>query len=165
MLFQVVGAFAFRLGVAALFIAYLESYEAYRHHGRKSIGAVNNIILQQMLLAWALISSTIPCTVGFLSRFQTGDLAALSDSGTRYGYGSNGPSQQGQSYVLSSMDRPAIGRTRRATKDFVKLQPDNGQHSAQAYAGAGGDDASMSVRTFASDELMIINKRVDISVS
>ncbi|KAK5120384.1 hypothetical protein LTR85_006323 [Meristemomyces frigidus] len=155
----VMAAFAFRVGVAIIFIVYLESYIHFRQHGKDSIGAVNSIILQEVLIAYSLISATIPCLKGFLGRFQTGDLAKLSESETRQTYGSRGGAQS-QSYALSSLDREGMSRRRPTQKDFIQLQPVNVEHSATA---SGGDNTSASLRSFGSEQ-MIIHKRTEVDI-
>ncbi|KAK4550011.1 hypothetical protein LTR36_002978 [Oleoguttula mirabilis] len=155
----VISAFSFRIGVAILFIVYFKSYMDFRLHGKDSIGAVNNIVLQQTLIAYSLISATIPCLKGFLGRFQTGDLARLSEGGTRYAYGTRGGTHS-ESYALSLLDRDALSRRRPAQKHRIKLQPASVEHMAMA---SGGDNASASVRSFGSEQ-MIIHKRTEFDV-
>ncbi|KAK3073972.1 hypothetical protein LTR53_003976 [Teratosphaeriaceae sp. CCFEE 6253] len=157
-------AFAFRLGVIGFLVAFLKSYIDFLQHGRASIDSVDHLILQQALLAYALSSATIPCLKNFLGRFQTGDLARLSENEmTRYGTGSHSASQ-GQSYNMHSLDREGRSKKRASRSHFVKLQPDAAaEHSARVYAVQNDRDNGMSVRSFGSDQ-MIIRKKTDIDI-
>jgi len=110
------------------------------------------------------MSATIPCLKGFLGRFQTGDLARLSESDVLTAYGSDNAygRPHGDSYVLSSMDgqgRP--GKVKRVVSQLGELRPDNIHYTSHAYGqrGATGDS-----RRSSGSEQMIIRRRVDIDV-
>ena len=165
------------LRVAGLFIAYLESYAQFRDHGQPSIGTVYALILQQTLLAYALMSATIPCLKGFLGRFRTGDLATLSESATGYGqsygqsYGQNsnrsgrhGSGGHGQSFALKSLDRTGVnlGTGKRTNDGPSNLRPDDIQNSTLVYSDAvEGDNGSAT--SFGSEQ-MIIHRKVEWNV-
>ncbi|KAK1041484.1 hypothetical protein LTR74_018612 [Friedmanniomyces endolithicus] len=159
----VTAVFGFRLGVAGLLIAYLEFYVGFLQHGRGSIDVVDYTILQQVLLGYSLSSATIPCLKGFLGRFQTGDLARLSeDEVTKYENGSN-PASHGNSYALAALDGNGKSRSRVSRSHFVRLQHEVREQSAQAYVTHSGEDNRASVRSFGSDR-MFIQRTVDIDI-
>ena len=161
------------LRVAGLFIAYFESYAQFRDHGQASIGAVHALIWQQTLLAYALMSATIPCLKGFLGRFRTGDLATLSESATGYGqsYGQNSNRSgrhesggHGQSFALKPLDRTGVnlGTGKRTNTGPSNLRPDDIQNSTLVYSDAvEGDNGSAT--SFGSEQ-MIIHRRVEWNV-
>ncbi len=158
------------ISVPALFIAYLISYTSFREHGRPGIDAVESLILQQTLLAYGLMATTIPCLRGFLGRFRTGDLARLTESEImqsdhlrEWGSRSN-PRPHGQSYVLSSMDRQKLGKVRRAKNQLsAMLQPDGTQHSTHAWVERRGDHGSSNIPSSGSDR-MRIHRTMDFDV-
>ena len=183
----VIGAFCFRLGyvtvyrttisvsssisVAGLFIAYLMSYTAFREHGRPSIDAVDSLILQQVLLAYNLMSATIPCLKNFLGRFRTGDLVKLTESEVmqshdlrEYSLTSRSRSH-GQSFALSSMDRQrGVGKVKRAKSQPPAIfRPEDIQNTTHAYAQRSGDNGSGSIGSSESQH-MFIHRRVDFTV-
>lgn len=159
--------------VAGLFVAYLMSYTSFRERGRPSIDAVDSLMLQQALLAYGLMSATIPCLKGFLGRFRTGDLAKLTESEIMHSYGArqygsrsrSRSRSHGQSYALSLMDRQGgAGKVQRAKNQLPAiLRPDGVHYSTHAYAQRSGDNGSGSVRSFGSEQ-MIIHRRVDYDV-
>lgn len=108
------------------------------------------------------MSATIPCLKGFLGRFQTGDLAKLSEGDTTYASGSRSESH-GQSYALSSLDHKggAVSRNRQAKAQSTDFRPDFAENSAVAYAERGEDNSNGSVRSFGSEQ-MIIHRRVEV---
>ena len=148
--------------VAALFIGYVVSLTAYSRKGRPAVDAVDYLTLQQALLSYSLMSATIPCLKGFLGRFQTGDLARLTESELMCSRGSRfGTETNSRSHRLSTMDRQRVGKAERTQDELtVSLRPDVLQDS-RVYAQTGGDNGS--IRSYGSDQ-MIIHRRVDIDV-
>ena len=128
---------------------------------------VSTLNWQEILLSYSLMSATIPCLKGFLGRFQTGDLARLSENDTQfYGYGSqkSQPRSKGQSYALESI-KSKIEHKRSSNvpeAEFSGFRGDNPQHTANAFAtNRNGDDSSTRSD---SSEQMIIHRRVDWDV-
>lgn len=158
------------ISVPTLFIAYSILYTSFREHGRPSIDAVDSLVLQQMLLAYGLMAATIPCLKGFLGRFRTGDLARLTESEIMQSdvlrdWGSRSRSRpHGQTHVLSSMDRQKLGKVRRAkSQTSAVLQPDGTRHSTYAWAERRHDHGRSSIRSSASEQ-MIIHRTMDFDV-
>ena len=157
--------------VAGLFVAYLVSYKTFRESGRPSIDAVDYLILQQVMLAYGLMSATIPCLKSFLGRFRTGDLAKLTESEVMESYNLRENSStsrsrsHGQSLALTSMDRRGgVGQGKRAKTQLpAMLRPDDTYHTTQAYAQRSSDNGSGSNRSSGSQQ-MIIHRRVDFDV-
>lgn len=116
-------------------------YISFRKHGRPSIDAVDSLVMQQALLAYSMMAATVPCLRGFLGRFQTGDLAKLTESEIMQSddlreMGSRSKTRpHGQSYTLSLMDRQRLGKVRQAKNQLsTMLQSDSQRQST--YAGA-----------------------------
>ena len=144
--------------VIPIFIGYFVSYQIFRHYATDSIDVVNNLILQQALLAYSLISPTIPCLKGFLGRFETAELTRLSegDSVTTYGLGSR---TRVQSVALSTME--SCGPRAKTTKENPALAPKNVQHPTRAYAESSHCGDSDSIISFGSQQ-SFCNRRVAI---
>jgi len=145
-----------------LFIIYLILLTAYSRKGRPAVDAVDYLTLQQALLSYSLMSTTIPCLKGFLGRFQTGDLARLTETELMYSRGSrSGTETNNRSQRLSTMDRQRVGKAERIQDEHtVSLRPD-GLQDSRVYAHTSGDNGS--IRSYRSDQ-MIIHRRVDIDV-
>ena len=127
--------------VIAIFVAYFFSYRSFRQYATDNIDVVDNLVWQQALLAYSLMSATIPNLKGFLGRFQTGDLAKLSESEIM---GTNG-----SSFVLSTMD--LRDRRGKSTKAEAVLTPGSAQLSLRAYAeGSRRADNNGSIKSFGS---------------
>lgn len=174
-------AFAFRLGyvqeqhafdevavligidsVMAIFIVYMVTYEDFRDQGRPNIGAVTPLIWQQVLLATALLTATIPCLKGFLGRFKTLDLVTIT--GTTYGYGGSDGSKirsGNRSFVLSSFDRKNSTKNKEPAADEFPIRQPGGEFTATAYAEPSSEGRTGSMGSFGSDQ-MIIHRKVEI---
>ena len=64
-------SFAFRIGVALLFVGYTVSYLDFMRHGQQSIGLAPTVAWQESLLGASLLSASIPCLRSFLGSFMS----------------------------------------------------------------------------------------------
>ncbi|KAK5717359.1 hypothetical protein LTR15_009253 [Elasticomyces elasticus] len=109
----VIFAFAFRIPNGLLEVASSASYVSFMKHCQPSVGLATPIIWQEILIAWSLMSATIPVLKGFIGQFATIDLVKTGQgsSGQRYALGSNDGSRTGDnSYAMTSMSRATIRR-------------------------------------------------------
>ncbi|KAF2222077.1 hypothetical protein BDZ85DRAFT_320350 [Elsinoe ampelina] len=74
--FVVSSAFIFPIFNGVLFIWHVYSYSRWINSGleHSNIGLVDPLVIQQVLVCYALVSATIPCLKGFASRFGTGGI-------------------------------------------------------------------------------------------
>ncbi|KAG8623967.1 hypothetical protein KVT40_008943 [Elsinoe batatas] len=74
--FVVSSAFIFPIFNGVLFIWHVYSYSRWINSGleHSNIGLVDPLVIQQVLVCYALVSATIPCLKGFTSRFGTGGI-------------------------------------------------------------------------------------------
>lgn len=145
----VIIAFAFRILVALIFIAFLLSYLTFLSSGAPNIGIVPTLSWQQILLCYALMSATIPVLKGFIGRFKTADLVRIDPNSSAGRYGA--------SYALDTM------RSATHKHGDIKLRPDGpNEITTDVYHdnhnGEGGSIAS------GDSEQMIIHRRVDFTV-
>lgn len=118
-------AFAFRIGNALFMIAFLLSYtSALTDHSRPSIGITRSLVWQETLVAYALISATIPVLKGFLGGFNTTDLVQIdqSNSGIRsyqYGFATHGGSS-----AIDTATRGGDYDAGSKRSDQVRLRPE-----------------------------------------
>lgn len=88
MKFQVVLAFIFRLPMVVLSLYHLRSMAHYLGSDQPRLAVTDNVVLLQFMLAWSVISATIPNLRGFLKSFTTrfGMPAAPSKQESRDAY-------------------------------------------------------------------------------
>lgn len=145
-------------------IGYLRSFIAYHTHDDASIDIIIPLIWQQVLIAYSLMSATIPCLKGFLGRFATGDLAKLS-AGDIQGTRSSGTRCHGENHVLSTMSSQGnAGKVAKArSSKLALLRPDKIQHNSRVYTDRNPGVSGESVRSFSSQQ-MIIRRQIDFDV-
>ncbi|KAK6392273.1 hypothetical protein LTR65_003729 [Meristemomyces frigidus] len=78
----VIALFSFRIGTALPISAYVVSYAAYLSGGRPGIGMVTTLVWQEVWIAYALMSATVPILKGFVGRFTTAALVRIDQSGS-----------------------------------------------------------------------------------
>lgn len=147
----------------AVFIVYLVTYEDFREQGRPNIGAVIPLIWQQILLATALLTATIPCLKGFLGRFKTLDLVTITETTYGYGGGSYGSKTRSanRSFALSSIDHKNGSRSKEPALDEFPIRHQAGEFTATVYADPNSEGRAGSIGSLASDQ-MIIHRKVEI---
>ena len=160
-----VSSIADESSVPIFFVLYLKAFLRFRGNGGSSLDVIPNMVWQQVLCGYALISATTPCLKGFLGRFRTEELARITeaDSGTRT-YGQNSKVHtRGDTYVLESIHR-SRNRSKRNTQfdvDTIALRPAAGEHSDTAFAAEIGEG---SLKSFGSDGMMI-HRKVEYDVT
>jgi hypothetical protein len=141
----------------------------FQSHGETNIGATAIMIWQQVLIALALMTATIPCLKGFLGRFKTSDLARLSEYQSTYVFSTNNNTRRrnhNRSYALSTMNREGGSRQRR-NRSLPSENPterNDKEHSVTAFSEGSRTGDNTSERSFGS-ERMIIHRRFDFDVS
>lgn len=85
---QVVMAFIFRLPMAVFSIFHLRSMAHYLGSDQPQLAVTDSVVILQLMLAWSVISATIPNLQGCLKSFNTrlGMPAAPSKQESREGY-------------------------------------------------------------------------------
>ncbi|KAK5740130.1 hypothetical protein LTR17_004842 [Elasticomyces elasticus] len=162
----VISAFAFRIPNGLLEMASSASYVSFLKHGQPSVGLATPIIWQEILIAWSLMSATIPVLKGFVGRFATVDLVKIGQgsSGQRYTLESNDRSRTGDnSYAMTYMSRATPRRKRSREEDGLRLRPEGLSTVADAYheANAREEDSIVS----GGSEQMIIHRKVEWQVT
>lgn len=102
---QVVLAFAFRLGVAALAVVHLHYVAKYVDAPRTSFSIIPALVWQQIELCWALLTASIPNLKAFMKSFNSGfglENTATDGYGLGYGGATHG-SQVSEGYQLGSV--------------------------------------------------------------
>lgn len=79
-----------------MFIAYLEAYIHFRNYGGTSLDVVPNLVRQQVLCGYSLITATTPCLKGLLKRFRT-EMAAINEIAS-----------YSRTYVIKTPDRAQL---------------------------------------------------------
>lgn len=146
-----------------MFIVYFSTYRDFRDQGRPNIGAVIPLIWQQILLATALLTATIPCLKGFLGRFKTLDLVTITETTHGYGVGSFGSKTRSanRSFGLSSIDRKIGNRSKEPALDEFPIRQQACKFTATAYADPTSEGRTDSIGSLVSDQ-MIIHRKVEI---
>jgi hypothetical protein len=146
-----------------MFVVYLVTYDNFRGQGRPNIGAITPLIWQQILLATALLTATVPCLKGFLGRFRTLDLVTISETTHEYGgggsYGSKTRSAN-RSFTLLSIDRKIGTKGKAPAPDEFPIRQQAGECTATAYADPNTKDRTGSMSSFGSDQ-MVIQRKVE----
>ena len=147
----------------AIFVVYLITYDKSGQRGTPNIGAITPLIWQQVLLATAPLTATIPCLKGFLGELKTLDLVTITE--ITYGYGSGGSHgsktrSANRSFALSSFDRKHGTKAKELAPGEFPIRQETGEFSATAYADANPEDVHGSMRSFGSDQ-MIIQRKVE----
>ena len=69
---------------------------------------------------------------------------------------------------MATLDRNNMGRGKGKQNDSLEdefpIRPNNVEHTATAYADVGHDNTSGSVKSFGSEQKMIIHRRVEWDV-
>ncbi|KAK4544788.1 hypothetical protein LTR36_004037 [Oleoguttula mirabilis] len=73
---------AYLFSTALPISAYVVSYAAYLSGGRPGIGMVTTLVWQEVWIAYALMSATVPILKGFVGRFTTAALVRIDQSGS-----------------------------------------------------------------------------------
>ena len=140
-----------------LFVAYVASYGVYLRNGQPNIGIVVPLVWQEILLCYALISTTIPVLKGFIGRFTTIDLVRIDQSSSR----SHNGRGYGGSYDMQPLD--SAGRS----KSGMKLRPDvlgPQQQGITTVVQHGQGLENGSIASFGSEQ-MIIHRKVEVHTS
>ncbi|KAK3723948.1 hypothetical protein LTR37_001432 [Vermiconidia calcicola] len=135
-------AFAFRIGYgphpplgadvdidlysnALLMIAFLLSYtSALTDHSRPSIGITRSLVWQETLVAYALISATIPVLKGFLGGFDTTDLVQIDQSNSGIRSYRSAFATHGASSAIDTATRGGDYDAGSKRSDQVRLRPE-----------------------------------------
>jgi hypothetical protein len=114
------------------FIVYLVTYEHFRKRGRSNIGAITPLIWQQVLLATALLTATIPCLKGVLGRFKTLDLVTITSATNAYNSRSIGSTVRSgnRTFAISSIDHKNDTRGKEPAADETSIRQYEGVFTA-----------------------------------
>lgn len=108
--------FSFRLPMIALSILHLESFSSLRHSNGTQFSVTTNLLYLQIMLAWSLVSATIPNLKGFVKSFDTsfGMPAAPGTTG------------QSNAYPMINMSGKTTGSRQRGPRSSMRdrSQPD-----------------------------------------
>ncbi|PNS17722.1 Glutaminyl-peptide cyclotransferase-like protein [Sphaceloma murrayae] len=112
----VCSAFIFPIFNGMLFIAHVYFYARFIESGfeHSSVGLVDPLIIQQVLVSYALVSATVPCLKGFAARFNTGGIqdAIHHDGNTQPRHsppgasGRRSGSTEGEKFAIIDMEAP-----------------------------------------------------------
>ncbi|ROW12262.1 hypothetical protein VMCG_00384 [Cytospora schulzeri] len=170
--FQVVAAFAFRAPLVIFSALHLASIRNYQGSTEPQFAITTALLFQQAMVAWSLISATIPNLGSFIKSFSMG-------LGVPMGLERNGTSLH-SAYALQTIGGSAVGGRPRETcsegaansdvederDGHDTLRPDNAQYRASIVHSACVHDktARRSLSRSGSREL-IIRKEVEWDVS
>jgi hypothetical protein len=165
---QIVMAFSFRLPLIAVAAVHLAYSGTYPTASEPQFAVTNTLLCQQVMVAWSLISATVPNLKNFLKSFSIGmgfpvafDLT-MSGNTDAYALQSIGKSR-------SANHSAAATGVRSTTHSAVRGRPHNwrpDQVSNQTTAAHDRDNLSEEGRSSrAGSQEMIINKEVTWNVT
>jgi hypothetical protein len=125
-------AFSFRLPLIATAALHLYYFKEYPGSAEPQFAVTDSLLLQQVMITWSLISSTIPNMKGFMKSLDT-SMSFPKGWGDTHA----GSSSTSNSYALQSMTSTSGANNNRFPQDSSKsnlvLRPDLIEHSTTIY--------------------------------
>jgi len=123
----------------ALYVSYAREVASFSATSKDSIGIVNALCLEQILVGYALISATVPCLKGFTKLFSTGGIGRSIDTRIReieFGV---------DDYTNRSIESEACSdATRPRGPARLKIRPDSVKHETRVRYSPSKDDMRSS---------------------
>ncbi|KAH6876836.1 hypothetical protein B0T10DRAFT_584820 [Thelonectria olida] len=179
---QVVMAFSFRIPLIALSAIHLAYFGKYPGSAEPQFAVTNSLLVQQAMIAWSLVSATVPNLRNFLKSFSIGMGFPLASNLTTYGSSNVYALQSLQNHrpkaTSSAAAATAVASTSVSVHNHSESEPRGGPHNwrldqvsnqttAAHYHGSNNlEDLSEEAgdsRTGSQD--MIINKEVAWNVT
>ncbi|KAH6883563.1 hypothetical protein B0T10DRAFT_411010 [Thelonectria olida] len=130
---QVVMAFSFRIPLIALSAIHLAYFGKYPGSAEPQFAVTNSLLVQQAMIAWSLVSATVPNLRNFLKSFSIGMGFPLASNLTTYGSSTVYALQSLQNHrpkaTSSAAAATAVASTSVSVHNHSESEPRGGPHN------------------------------------